>query len=102
MDDHYFDYCEAEAREEAAAREEWMGTVHYASGTPPLSLRFRNDPWMRECPRTSEEIEGNYGTDYLLGGVCSCEEVAYFHSFIRAAGYVPSDDSDNPTWTWSE
>jgi len=96
VDDHYYDYCESEARNEAAAHEEWM---QYTSTPRSLPLML-NDPWLKECPRTSDEIEAAFCADQIIGGVPACEERAYLNGFIRDAGFLPSDDSDNPSWTW--
>ena len=101
MDDHYFDRYEAEAREEAAAHEEWMESMHCASATRSLPL-ILTDPWILECPRTSDEIEAALCTDQIIAGVPHGEERAYLHGFLREAGYSPSGDAENPTWTRSE
>lgn len=74
--------------------------MQYVSTPQSLPLML-NDPWLKECPRTSDEIEAAFGTDCIIGGVPSCEERAYLNSFICDAGYLPSDDGDNPTWTWN-
>ena len=100
MDDHQFDRYEDQAREEAAAREEWMESMHCRSATRSLPL-ILTDPWIKECLRTSDEIGAAFCTDWIIGGVPTSEERTYLNSFIRAAGYLPSDDSDNPAWTWS-
>ena len=99
VDDHDFDRHEAEAREEAAAYEEWMESMHCSSATRSLPLLL-TDPWIQECPRTSEEIEAAFCTDLIIGGVPHSGARAYLHGFLREAGYLPSDDSDNPSWTW--
>jgi hypothetical protein len=98
VDDHQFDQYEDQAREEAAAREEWMESMHRASATRSLPLLL-TDPWIRECPRTSNEIEAAFCTDLIIGGVPHHGARAYLHGFLREAGYQPSDGSDNPTWT---
>jgi hypothetical protein len=101
VDELQFDRYEAEAREEAAAYENWMEHMNCASASRSMPL-ILNDPWIKETPRTSDEIEAAFGTDWIIGGVPSGMERAYLNGLIRAAGYLPSDASDNPSWTWSE
>jgi hypothetical protein len=65
--------------------------------SPRLNL---NNSWIRESPRTSEEIEDYLGTECILGGVSSGDERNQLNALLREAGYVPSsEETDNPTWT---
>lgn len=87
-----------EAQEEAARYEEWMESMHYGRTSPSLPLML-NDPWIRDCPRTTDEIEAAFCTDQIIGGMPHGEERGYLHAILREAGYLPSGDTDNPTWT---
>jgi hypothetical protein len=101
VDDNDFDRYEAEAREEAAAYEEWMESMHCASATRSLPLILA-DPWIRACPRTSEEIEAAFCLEQIIGGMPHGAERGYLHSVLSEAGYLPSGDTENPAWAWSE
>lgn len=63
----------------------------------------RNAGWLQARPRTSNAIEAALFPEYRLCGMEHEEVRTLMNAALWNAGYAPdSEDTDNPTWTWTE
>lgn len=70
----------------------------------PLSSHLeRNAGWLQGRSRTSDAIEAALFPEYSLGGMEHEEVRSALNCALYDAGYTPSsEDTGNPTWTWTE
>ena len=68
-----------------------------------LAAHFkRNAGWLQYLPRTSEQIEEALFFSYSLAGMEAEEVREHLNAGLWNAGYVPSNRSSNPSWSWEE
>jgi len=62
----------------------------------------RNRGWLEARPRTSNQIDDALFQPYALAGMHFSEVRLLLNHALWDAGYKPSNESENPTWTWTD
>ncbi|BDU74905.1 hypothetical protein [Mesoterricola silvestris] len=62
----------------------------------------RNRAWLQARPRTSNQIEDALFPSFALGGMESREVRSLLNRALWDAGFTPSHEDANPTWTWTD
>lgn len=61
-----------------------------------------NAGWLQVRARTSNQVEAALFPSFTLGGMQSDEVRAQLNRSLWDAGYKPSNEGVNPTWSWAE
>jgi hypothetical protein len=60
---------------------------------------LRNSRWIKARPRTTKQIHNALFPEYDRCGMDREEIMNTLNAMLWDEGYIPSDNSDNPTWT---
>lgn len=75
------------------------GLALFSPGVLAMILN-RNQDWMQRAPRTSAEVLTALFPNFDSDGVTEQDILAAVSDAMFAAGFVPSDQTLNPTWTF--
>ena len=60
----------------------------------------RNQDWLQDAPRTSAEVVSALFPSFDADGMTQQDILATVSDAMFTAGFAPSDQSLNPTWTF--